>query len=119
MVSAEAGDEVGHGWISAFPAEGGATTAEGDSTAAALVKEGNGSSGSSGGGFFVRSEVGIRRMSRGSYPDVDSALQAKCGVEENCVREKHVWNQAVWLPSAINFNENLQESVPNRADVVH
>jgi hypothetical protein len=43
-------------------------------------------------GFFMQSEVGIGRMLRGSYPVADSALQAKYGVEENRMREKHVWN---------------------------
>jgi hypothetical protein len=68
--------------------------AMGDSTATALVKKGNGSSGTAAalakGGFFVRSEVGIRRMFHESYLDTDSVLQAKCGIEENRVREKRV-----------------------------
>jgi hypothetical protein len=42
-VSAEVGDEVGHGWISAFPTEG-------DSTTTVLVKKDNGSNGSYSGG---------------------------------------------------------------------
>jgi hypothetical protein len=52
-------------------------------------------------------------MFRASYPDADYALQAKCSVEENHVHGKRVWNQTIWLPLAINFNESPQESVTN------
>jgi hypothetical protein len=48
-------------------------------------------------------------MFRASYPDADYALQAKCSVEENHVHGKRVWNQTIWLPLAINFNESPQE----------
>jgi hypothetical protein len=46
-------------------------------------------------------------MFRRHYPDVDSSLQAKCGVEKSRV---HVWNQVVCLPQRL-ISTKAQESV--------